>query len=192
MQQVSEYLDQMKKSSASFTSPAPIRIQQGSTSIWIRSKDSSFIQLSLPPPLPPPPSLQEIPVPSVEQLLSSPLLSLSRPLSLSPFILDPEASPKEYKMLRGSNSVLQLWTEWTLELAGGLSIEALDHCWKARWRTSSSEAMFYSRRRKIIKEIQKRVRDGTARDERKAINQLEQLQGIRSLDWLCKNKISCI
>ena len=46
----------------------------------------------------------------------------------SPFILDPSLPPRPYKMLRGSNSVFQLWTKWTLGLAGGLSIEALDCC----------------------------------------------------------------
>ena len=93
-------------------------------------------------------------------------------------------------MLRGSNSVFQLWTEWTLGLAGGPSIEALDRCWGSRWRTGSGEAMFYSRRRKIINEIQRRVEAGTARDERQAVDQLEQLRGTRSLDWLGKNGLN--
>ena len=103
-----------------------------------------------------------------------------------PFILDPQALPRKYKMLRGGNSVFQLWTEWTLGLAGGPSIEALDRCWGARWRVDG-EAMFYSRRRRIIKDIRQRVEDGIARDDRQAIDQLEQLRGRRSLDWLCKN-----
>src|SRR5438046_1444979 len=38
--------------------------------------------------------------------------------------------------------------------------------------------MFYSR---VIKDIRRRVEDGTAKDERQAIDQLEQLQGKRSL-----------
>jgi len=46
--------------------------------------------------------------------------------------------------------------------------------------------MFYSRRRRIINEIQRRAEKGTARDKRQAIDQLEQLRGKRSLDWLCK------
>ena len=53
----------------------------------------------------------------------------------------------------------------------------------ARWRVGS-ESMFYSRRHK---QIRRRVKDGTAKDERQAIDQLEQLRGTRSLDWLCKN-----
>ena len=75
-------------------------------------------------------------------------------------------------MLWGGNSVFQLWTEWTLGLAGGPSIEALDRCWGAGWRVGN-EAIFYSRRRKIIKDIKQRVEDGTARDKRQAIDQLK-------------------
>jgi hypothetical protein len=71
-------------------------------------------------------------------------------------------------------------------LAGGPSIEALDRCWGARWRPGS-EGMFYSRRRKVIQEIRRRVGDGRAKDDRQAIDQLEQLRGGHSLDWLCKN-----
>jgi len=49
-------------------------------------------------------------------------------------------------------------------------VEALDRCWGARWHPQHSERMFYSRRRKIIKDIRRRVEDGTAKDERQAIN----------------------
>jgi hypothetical protein len=104
----------------------------------------------------------------------------------APIVLDPQAPPRQYKLSRGSDSVHQLWTEWEFGLAGGPSVEALDRCWGARWRTGS-EAMFYSRRRKVIKDIRRRVEDGTAKDARQAIDQLEQLRGRRSLDWLCKN-----
>jgi len=91
-----------------------------------------------------------------------------------------------YKLVRGSNSVFQLWTEWVFGLAGGPAVEALDRCWGARWRTGS-EGMFYSRRRRVINDIRRRVEDGTARDERQVIDQLEQVRGPHSLDWLCKN-----
>ena len=114
-------------------------------------------------------------------------ISSVSPSSLSsPIVLDPQAPPRPYKMLRGSNSVFQLWTEWVFGLAGGPSIEALDRCWGARWR-SGSEGMFYSRRRRVIQEIRRRVEDGRAKDDRQAIDQLEQLRGTRSIDWLCKN-----
>jgi len=99
-----------------------------------------------------------------------------------PIVLDPQAPPRKYKLCRGSNSVFQLWTEWVFGLARGPSVEALDCCWRA-----GSEGMFYSRRRKVIKEIRRWVEDSRAKDEQQAIDQLEQLRGGRSLDWLCKN-----
>ena len=77
-----------------------------------------------------------------------------------------------------------------LGLARGPSIKALNRCWGPRWRTSSSEAMFYSRRCKIINEIRRRVKARMVRDERQAVDQLEQLRGTRSLDWLCKNGLN--
>ena len=89
-------------------------------------------------------------------------------------------------MLWGGNLVFQLWTEWTLGLAGRPLIEALNCCQGAR-QWVDGEAMFYSRRRRIIKDVRWRVEDGTARDKRQAVDQLEQLQGPRSLDWLYKN-----
>jgi len=103
-----------------------------------------------------------------------------------PIVLDPQAPSAKYKPFRGSNSVFQLWTEWVFGLGGGPSVEALDCCWRPRWRTDS-EAMFYSRRHRVINDIRRRVDDRTAKDERQAIDQLEQLRGGRSLDWLCKN-----
>jgi hypothetical protein len=136
-----------------------------------------------PPPYAPPLSLYLV----RRQANVSNIGSVQSPsLSPPPFVLDPQAPPMEYKLLRGSNSVFQLWTEWVFGLAGGPAVEALDRCWGARWR-SGSEGMFYSRRRKVIKEIRRRVEDGRARDERQAIDQLEQLRGAHSLDWLCKN-----
>jgi hypothetical protein len=50
--------------------------------------------------------------------------------------------------------------------------------------------MFYSRRRKVINEIRRRVEEGTVRDDRQAVDQLEKLRGKRSLDWLCKNGLN--
>ena len=138
----------------------------------------------------PPAQLSTISAPPAHPFTMSapPLLAQAQADTQPPllFILDPQAPPRKYKMLRGGNSVFQLWAEWTLGLAGGPSIEALDRCWGARWRVDG-EAMFYSRRRRIIKDIRRRAEDGTARDDRQAIDQLEQLRGRHSLDWLCKN-----
>ena len=89
-------------------------------------------------------------------------------------------------MLWGGNSVFQLWAEWTLGLVGRPLIEALNRCWGAHQRVNG-EAMFYSHCCRIIKDVKQRVKDGTVKDKRQAVNQLEQLQGPRSLDWLYKN-----
>ena len=72
-------------------------------------------------------------------------------------------------------------------LDGGPSIQALDHCWGARWRVGPGEPMFYSHRRPVMTEIQHHVQEGKASYERYAVDQLEQLYGSRSLDWLYKN-----
>ena len=77
-------------------------------------------------------------------------------------------------MLWGGNSVFQLQAEWTLGLADGPLIEAFNCCWGAcQW--VDSEAMFYSCCCRIIKDIRQHVKDGIAKDDRQAIDQLEQL-----------------
>jgi len=43
----------------------------------------------------------------------------------------------------------------------------------------------------LISEIRRCVGDGTARNERHAIDQLEQLRGPRSLHWLCMHISDC-
>ena len=89
-------------------------------------------------------------------------------------------------MLQGGNLVFQFWTEWILGLVSGLLIKAFDCCWGV-YQQIGNKAMFYSCCCKIIKDIKQCIKDGTVRDKRQAINQLEQLQGRRSLDWLYKN-----
>ena len=178
-----ERLDETERSSAA--SYAPIWIQQGKTGIWIGPTEAAgHLGAATGAPVPQP-GTPEPALPQGQGQGQGQGQALPHAAPLGPIILDPQAPPRGYKMLRGSNSVFQLWTEWTLGLAGGPSIEALDRCWGARWRIGS-EAMFYSRRRKIINEIRRRVEEGTARDDRQAIDQLEQLRGKRSLDWLCK------
>jgi len=77
-------------------------------------------------------------------------------------------------MLWGGNLVFQLWTEWTLGLAGRPLIKALNRCWGACWWVNG-EVMFYSCCCRIIKDVKWRVEDGMARDKRQAVDQLEQL-----------------
>lgn len=197
-----ERLDEVERSSSASTSSpmAPIWIQQGQTGIWIGPTDPAVhppTAATGAPVLQPDPGTH---IPAFGTGVQSARVSpapvpapapASVPFQAPPgqIVLDPQAPPSAYRMLRGSDSVFQLWTEWTLGLAGGPSIEALDRCWGPRWRTGSGEAMFYSRR-KIINEIRRRVEAGTARDERQAVDQLEQLRGMRSLDWLGKNGLN--
>ena len=177
-----ERLDETERSSssASTSSPmAPIWIQQGQTGIWIGPADPAVHPPTAATGAPVPVPQSDLgtptfgtgvrsacvsPAPAPVQLQAPPVRP-ARPAPPGQIVLDPQASPSAYRMLRGSDSVFQLWTEWTLGLAGGPSIEALDRCWGSRWRTGS-EAMFYSRRRKIINEIRRRVEAETARDER--------------------------
>ena len=205
-----ERLDEAERSSSALTSAstsslmAPIWIQQGQTGIWIGPADpavhppTAATGASVPQPDPGTGtpafgtgvrSARVSPAPTPAQPQAPPARS-ARPAPPGQIVLDPQAPPSAYRVRWGSDSVFQLWTKWTLGLARGPLIEALDRCWGPRWRTSSGEAMFYSRRRKIINEIQQRVEAGTARDKRQAIDQLEQLWGTRSLDWLCKNGLN--
>jgi hypothetical protein len=202
---ISDRLDKIERSSAS-TPPAPVWVP----GFWVEPAASGSRSIPVPPllsgavtsssatqaagvgnvhhvpPLPyAPPLATSYASRQANVSNSSSVQSSSLPPS-PPIVLDPQAPPMEYKLFRGSNSVFQLWTEWVFGLAGGPAVETLDRCWGARWRPGS-EDMFYSRRRKVIKEIRRRVEDGRPRDERQAIDQLEQLRGVHSLDWLCKN-----
>ena len=211
VKELRECLRQMERSSAASTQP--LSVQQVGTGVWIGPAVSAHPPKPPPPPLLPPPPPPQAPnltagitstpaTPSAAAAATA-ATPTSAPTSIpastpasgpastlapqGPIILDPKAPPAPYKMHRGSNSVFQLWVEWTMGLAGGPSIEALNRCWGARWRASSSEGMFYSRRRRVIAEIRRRADAGTARSEREAVDQLEQLRGSHSLDWLCKN-----
>src|SRR6266480_866154 len=164
----------MERLAALFTTPSvtitPVWIQQGGTGIWIRPTEVTNLHLPLLPPstaLTSPPtaplgSLTTTPAATPTTTPASTLSPDSAPdsaalLPLPPFILNPQAPPMPYTMARGSNSVLRLWTEWTMGLDGGPSIQALDRCWGARWRVGPGEPMFYSRRRRVMMEIQRRV-----------------------------------
>src|SRR6266480_4048665 len=164
----------MERLAALFTTPSvtvmPVWIQQGGTGIWIRPTEVANPHLPPPPlsiastspPTAPPGSPTTAPTTTPTTAPTSTLSPDSAPDSTAllpppPFILDPQAPPMPYTMARGSNSVLRLWTEWTIGLDGGPSIQALNRCWGARWRVGPSEPMFYSRRRRVMMEIQRRV-----------------------------------
>ena len=189
-----ERLDEAERSSSALTSAstsspiAPIWIQQGQTGIWIGPTDPAVhppTAATGAPVLQPDPGTRTpafgtgvrsarvspapapVPAPAPASApFQAPPVRPARPALSGQIVLDPQAPPSAYRMLWGSDSVFQLWTEWTLGLAGGPSIEALDRYWGPRWRIGGGEAMFYSRRRRIINEIRRRVEAGTARDER--------------------------
>ena len=78
--------------------------------------------------------------------------ALSEPLSGT---VDP-ADPPCYEMVRTHGTVTDLWREWSVGWVGQPSIQSLDDSWGHRWRRGN-EVSFYSRRRLIIKEIQRLV-----------------------------------
>jgi hypothetical protein len=131
---------------------APVWVQQGTTGVWIGSIQVPFLELaassrSQPHMGHPPSSTTQADVSTANsgQSFTSVLLpplcqnrllqivqgltTLVVFLSDSPIVLNPQASPRKYKLLRGSNSVHHLWTEWVFGLGGGPSVEALDRCW---------------------------------------------------------------
>ena len=79
----------------------------------------------------------------------------SEPLSGT---VDP-ADPPCYEMVRTHATVTDLWHEWSVGCAGQPSIQSLDDSWGHRWRRGN-EVSFYSRRRLIIKEIQRLAQQG--------------------------------
>ncbi|EED17239.1 hypothetical protein TSTA_022930 [Talaromyces stipitatus ATCC 10500] len=64
----------------------------------------------------------------------------------------------QYRMLRNTTTILELWKEWTVGLNGQLSIERLDELYGSGWSSgpeSSAERQFYSRRKTLINEIRR-------------------------------------
>ena len=143
-----ERLDETERSSSASTSSpmAPIWIQQGQTGIWIGPTDPAVhppTTATGAPVLQPDPgtrtpafgtgvrSARVSPAPapaSASAPFQAPPVRPARPAPPGQIVLDPQAPPSAYRIRRGSDSVFQLWTEWTLGLAGGPSIEALDRC----------------------------------------------------------------
>ncbi|GJJ72547.1 hypothetical protein EMPS_04905 [Entomortierella parvispora] len=72
-----------------------------------------------------------------------------------------------YVMNRQVNTVPELWKEWTVGLGPGQpSIRQLEAEYGPSWRTSSSAANFFSRRLRIINEIQRMVeQEGLTEEE---------------------------
>ncbi|KAI8099487.1 transcriptional activator of glycolytic enzymes-domain-containing protein [Halteromyces radiatus] len=63
--------------------------------------------------------------------------------------------PPLYRMNRALKSLGDLWREWYVGLAGGYAVDDLEKRWGSQWRKDSKERKFYSRRRRIIDQINK-------------------------------------
>ncbi|KAI9235726.1 MAG: transcriptional activator of glycolytic enzymes-domain-containing protein, partial [Podila humilis] len=87
-------------------------------------------------------------------------------------------------MNRQVNTVPELWKEWTVGLGpGNPSIRQLEAQYGPSWRTTSSAANFFSRRLRIINEIQRMI-DFEGMSEEEAVNRLEMRreQGVAALN----------
>jgi hypothetical protein len=71
--------------------------------------------------------------------------------------MNPADAP-QYRLQRGSESVLQLWREFFVGSAEKPAINELDHRYGSAWRwKDNKEGVYYSMRRTVIDEIQARV-----------------------------------
>ncbi|KAK9474998.1 short-chain dehydrogenase [Dipodascopsis tothii] len=95
-------------------------------------------------------------------------------------------------MSRSVNTVADLWREWKFGISGSPSIESLEAQYGVQWRRSDKERKYFSRRKIIIDEIEKIMRDLNVAPEI-AIAKVEEVMqqtGKKSLDGLSKVLIS--
>ncbi|KUF78719.1 Acyl-CoA synthetase family member 2 [Phytophthora nicotianae] len=99
---------------------------------------------------------------------------------------------QRYSMSRGVSTVRELWTEWHVGLSNRPSIESLEKKYGRKWRLSSKESKFYSRRHCVIKYVRFLINQGSTVES--ALNIAEAEKGTRSIDafskHLSKRKIS--
>lgn len=81
----------------------------------------------------------------------------------------------QHSMSRGISTVSELWTEWHVGLSTHPSIEYLDQTYGCKWRSSSKEAKFYSRRHYVIKYVRSLVNRGLSIES--ALKTLSQIKG---------------
>jgi Centromere DNA-binding protein complex CBF3 subunit, domain 2/Transcriptional activator of glycolytic enzymes len=82
--------------------------------------------------------------------------------AIDPQPLDPDAPAPTHQMSRTISTVPDLYKEWTFGLGSAPAIQALEDAYGARWRPSQAERVFFSRRKVIISEIQRRQAEGEA------------------------------
>ncbi|EGZ06782.1 hypothetical protein PHYSODRAFT_530039 [Phytophthora sojae] len=95
-------------------------------------------------------------------------------------------------MSRRVSTVHELWTEWHHGLASQPSIEYLVETFGTKWRASSKEAKFFSRRRCVINHVRRLVNGGLSVEG--AIDRADSERGNKSIDsyskWLRSKQTS--
>jgi hypothetical protein len=86
--------------------------------------------------------------------------------------LHPTLEPIRYRFDWKVITATDLWTEWSIGLGSGPSIQQLDSTWGAKWK-DQNERQFYSRRLPIIKAIRELHASGAATSLQQAASQLE-------------------
>jgi hypothetical protein len=97
------------------------------------------------------------------------------------------SQPPAYKMNRSISSVRDLWREWSDGIGGGPPVKALEETWGSKWRKETTERRFFNRRRIIIDEIGRIMKD-EAKTAEEAVSMLDgRIRAPKkSLDWLQK------
>ncbi|CCX06815.1 Similar to High-osmolarity-induced transcription protein 1; acc. no. Q6CR76 [Pyronema omphalodes CBS 100304] len=93
-----------------------------------------------------------------------------------------------YRLSRNIKTVRELWEEWNNGLGPNQpSIVSLEKQFGPKWRSSTAERKFYSRRKVIIEEVNKHQKFGYTEED--ALNMVEGFRGSKSLDSLSKELV---
>lgn len=90
-------------------------------------------------------------------------------------------------MNREISTVHDLWREWSIGLGTGPSVKSLEEAWGPRWRQTPTETRFFNRRRIIIDEVNRLVKESGVTVE-EAVRSLDGKiqESTKSLNWLQK------
>lgn len=104
-----------------------------------------------------------------------------------------EGTVYPYEMCRALASVKDVWQEWYRGLNGAPAVQTLEATYGAKWRLSSREKMFFSRRKVIVDAIQRRLHAGdsleTAIQQLELVRQREHLTLNALTKWLKKENV---
>eukprot|EP00644_Phytophthora_capsici_P008465 jgi/Phyca11/111313/e_gw1.20.201.1 len=87
-------------------------------------------------------------------------------------------------MSRRISTVRELWSEWRVGLSNQPSVDCLDKQYGRKWRMSSKEARFYSRRHCVIKYVRYLIDQGLPVEN--AVDRADHERGKRSIDAFSK------